>query len=61
MDMVEREGGKLVDVKWIDANKGDTINPVYRSLLVGREFNEYRDEALCAPTSPLEAMRYLLS
>lgn len=25
---VEKEGGKLVDVKWTDLNKGDMANPV---------------------------------
>lgn len=58
---VEEENGKLVHVKWIDTNKGDASRPNYRSRLVGRDFNEYKDDALYASTPPLEAMRVILS
>jgi hypothetical protein len=57
----EDEKGKLIDVRWIDTNKGDTANPNYRSRLVGREFNTYRDDALYAATPPLEALRLIIS
>ena len=55
------EKGKLIDVRWIDTNKGDTANPNSRSRLVGREFNTYRDDAIYAATPPLEALRLIIS
>ena len=58
---IEEEKGKLIDVRWIDTNKGDTANPNYRSRLMGREFNTYRDDALYAATPPLEALRLIIS
>ena len=48
---------EATDVK----NKGDSDNPVIRSRLVGREFNEGKDDTLYASTPPLEALRLLLS
>ena len=58
---IAEEKGKLIDVRWIDTNKGDAANPNYRSRLVGREFNTYRDDALYAATPPLEALRLIIS
>ena len=58
---IVEEKGKLIDVRWIDTNKGDAANPNYRSRLVGREFNTYRDDALYAATPPLEALRLIIS
>lgn len=58
---IEEERGKLIDVSWIDATKGDAANPNYRSRLVGRELNTYRDEALYAATPPLQALRLTIS
>lgn len=60
-ECVEKEGGKLVDIRWLDVNKGDSKNPVYRFRLVGREFNNYRDDPLYAATPPLEALRVVVS
>ena len=54
-------GGKVVSTRWIDVNKGDSLNPNYRSRLVGREFNVERDDSLYAATPPLEALRLILS
>ena len=54
-------GGKLIDVRWIDVNKGDCENPLYRSRLVGREFNTHKDDSLYAATPPLEALRIIIS
>ena len=58
---INAEDGKLIDVRWIDTNKGDTANPNHRSRVVGREFNTYRDDALYAATPPLEALRLIIS
>ena len=55
------KGKKFIRTKWIDINKGDVTSPEYRSRLVAMEFNEYVDPSLFASTSPLEAMRYILS
>ena len=60
-DCVEREGGKIIDLKWIDTNEGDSANPSYRSRLVGREYNTYKDNSLYAATPPLETLRVILS
>ena len=48
-------------VLWVDANKGDTAEPDYRSRLVTREFAVGRDDALYAATPPLEALGLLIS
>ena len=34
-----QSGGKIIGTRWIDVNKGDEKNPVYRSRLVGKEFH----------------------
>ena len=54
-------GGKIIDLRWIDVNKGDKDNPDMRSRLVGREFNQHKDDTLYASTPPLEALRAILS
>ena len=42
-------------------NKGDDDNPVSRSRMVGKEFNDKVIGGLFAATPPLEALRLLLS
>ena len=54
-------GGKVIDVRWIDTNKGDSKDPDMRSILVGTEFNQGRDDTLYASTPPLEALKAVLS
>ena len=54
-------GYKIVDTRWIDTDKGDRTNPVYRSRLVGKEFNTGQEDGLFASTPPLEALRWLVS
>ena len=56
-----RTGGKIIGTRWVDVNKGDSINVDCRSRLVGREFNVGRDDALYASTPPLEALRLIIS
>ena len=51
----------MITVKWLDTNKGDKENPNYRSRLVGREYNEGKDDSLYASTPPLEALRLIVS
>ena len=57
----ESTGGKIIGVRWVDVNKGDALDVNYRSMLVGREFNIGRDDALYASTPPLEALRLIVS
>ena len=55
------ETGKApIKVKWIDINKGDDANPVYRSRMVGKEFNNEAMDGIFAGTPPLDAMRCLV-
>ena len=54
------KGKKVVGVRWIDTNKGDDENPVYRSKLVGKEFNNEVMDGIFAGTPPLEALRYIV-
>ena len=55
-----REGGKIIRTRWIDINKGDDVNPNYRSRLVGKEFNNAQMDGFFAGTPPLEALRFLV-
>jgi hypothetical protein len=32
-------GAGPIGVRWVDINKGDNVNPKYRSRLVAKEFN----------------------
>ena len=53
-------GWKVIKTRWTDINKGDDVNPVYRSRLVGMEFNIEDMEGIFAGTPPLEALRGIL-
>ena len=53
--------GKMIGIRWVDVNKGDSEEPEYRSRLVGRELNEGKDKALCAATPRLDALRIIIS
>ena len=55
-----RKGWKIIKTRWIDINEGDDANPVYRSRLVGKEFNNSQMDGLFAGTPPLEAFRFLI-
>jgi hypothetical protein len=50
-----------IGVRWVDINKGDNINPKYRSRLVAKEFNTGVRPDLYAATPPSECLRLLLS
>ena len=57
-----RTGKAPITVRWIDINKGDDVNPNYRSRLVAREINTYkRDDLFAANPPPLEALKVILS
>ena len=55
-----RRGYQVVKTRWVDINKGDDKNPVYRSRFVAKEFNTGDMPGLFAGTPPLEAARYLV-
>ena len=59
--MFKKLGCKMISVKWLDTSTGDRDNPNYRSRLVGREFNDSKDDTLYASTPPLEALRAIIS
>ena len=58
---VPRDGKKVIGIKWIDVNKGDSKNPNVRSRLVAKEFWQKKENYLFAGTPPVESLRYLLS
>ena len=60
-ECIEGTGNKLIAVKWIDRNKQDAQNPLYKSRLVGKAFNTYNDITSYAATPPLEALRLIIS
>ena len=56
--LAQARGWKIIRTRWIDINKGDDENPVYRSRLVGKEFNNEAMDGIFAGTPPpLEALR----
>ena len=56
-----RTGKPPITVRWVDVNKGDDINPNVRSRLVARQIRQPGEEAIFAPTPPLESLRTILS
>ena len=54
-------GVTIIDLRWIDINKGDYDSPNYRSQLVGLEFNTHKDDSLYGATPPLEVLRLIIS
>ena len=59
-ECINKTGKQPIAVRWIDVNKQDEANPLYRSRLVGKEFNAYNDLSLYAATPPIEALRLIL-
>ena len=59
----KRTGRPPISVRWVDVNKGDELNPRYRSRLVARQLKATDKSGTCyfAPTPPLEALRTVLS
>ncbi len=58
-----RTGRAAISVRWVDVNKGDDLNPRYRSRLVARQLKarDNSKESFFAPTPPLEALRTVVS
>jgi len=59
-DKAKDNGWEIFKTRWIDINKGDDLDVVYRSRLVGKEFADKRVDGLFAGTPPLEALRFLV-
>jgi hypothetical protein len=56
------KGAKVISVRWIDVNKGDSVKRDYRSRLVARQIKDgVGKEEWFAGTPPLEAMRLIVS
>ena len=60
-EALARMGKPPITVKWVDVNKGDDIEPNYRSRLVAREIRRPGEDSIFAPTPPLESLRTVLS
>ena len=60
-ECINKTGKQPIAVRWIDVNKQDEANPLYRSRLVGKEFNTYNDLSLYAATPPIEALRLMFA
>ena len=56
----QKMGYKIIKTRWIDINKGDDANPLYRSRFVAKEYNTGEEQGLFAGTPPLEALRFLI-
>ena len=54
-------GKRPIGVRWVDINKGDTVNPEYRSRLVAKEIKINKREDLFAATPPLETKKLLFA
>ena len=57
----ESTGKAPIPVRWVDINKGDSNNPLYRSRLVAKEYNTGVRPDLYAATPPTECLRLMLS
>ena len=54
-------GRSPISARWVETNKGDDENPNIRSRLVAREIRQAGQEAMFAPTPPLESLRMILT
>ena len=56
-------GRPPITVRWVDVNKGDDMNPNYRSRLVARQLKarDMSGKSYFAAAPPLEALRTVVS
>ncbi len=56
-------GKSPISVRWVDVNKGDELNPNYRSRLVARQLKalDHSGQSYFAPAPPLGALRTVVS
>ena len=63
-DRARRATGRSpITVRWVDVNKGDELEPNYRSRLVARQMKcmDPSGDSYFAPAPPLEALRTVIS
>ena len=60
-EAIARTVRKPISVRWVETNKGDDAQPNVRSRLVAREIRMPGEDAVFAPTPPLESLRMVLS
>ena len=58
--LAQAKGWNIIKTRWIDINKGDDDNPMYRSRLVGNEFNNESKDGIFVGTPPLEGLRNIV-
>merc|ERR1712051_924289 len=56
-----KTGAEPVGTKWLDMNKGDDKNPVYRSRWVAQQYRRAWVEAIFSATPNIETVRLLLA
>ena len=59
-EALSKTGKRPIAVRWVDVNKGDDMDPNYRSRLVAKDFRRKGDPSIFAPIPPLEALRTIL-
>ena len=57
----EVTGKAPIGVRWVDVNKQGDDDPLYRSRLVAKDFNNCKDPDLYTATPPLEYLRLIVS
>ena len=60
-ECIRMTGKHPIGSKWIDINKGNTLNPNYKSRLVAKEIKRGASDDMFAATPPLEAKKSLFS
>ena len=60
-EALSKTGKPPITVTWVEVNKGDDFNPKIRSRLVAREIRLRGEEAIFAPTPPLESFQRVFS
>ena len=58
---IAETGKQPVKLRWVDRNKRDAKDPLYRSRIVAKEIKTYIDPDLFAATPPIEYVRLLFS
>ena len=56
-----KKGIKILRTRWVDVNKGDSINTNHQSRFVEMELNTSKFDGLFASAPPLEALKMLIS
>ena len=52
---------KIIQLRWVDTNKGVSETPSVIARLIGKEFKTDDNPANFAATPPLEAVRFVIS